>query len=31
MKDSLAERVVRSRESALRERGILEPSYAIST
>ena len=31
MKDSLAERVVRSRESALRGRGIAEPSYAIST
>ena len=31
MKGSLAERVARSRESALRGRGIAEPSYAIST
>ena len=29
--DSLTEHVARSRESALRERGIPEPSYAIST
>ena len=31
MKGSLAERVARSHESALRGRGIPEPSYAIST
>jgi len=31
MKDSLAERVVRSHESAPHGRGIPEPSYAIST
>ena len=31
MKGSLAERVARSRESALHGRGIAEPSYAIST
>ena len=31
MKDSPAERVAQSRGSALRGRGIPEPSYAIST